>query len=197
MKHNPQYRISGAQRNRAPEPPKLKLRTILVWLLVGCSPLLLVWGWQNYFKNKTITPTLVTATAPESAQPPKIETEKTKFDFYKVLPEQEVLPEYQKQNINGAVETTPNTAATPKLSNIDSAFFLQVGSFKSEEEANKLRSHVLAFGQTVKVMKSSSTDPAPWFRVLVGPYLDKAKTLDAQRNLQQHNISGVVISPQK
>ncbi|MDQ8038079.1 MAG: SPOR domain-containing protein [Pedobacter sp.] len=102
--------------------------------------------------------------------------EEPRFDFYTLLPNQEVMPGKQPQ------AEAPKPAAAV-------GYVLQAGSFKSEAEADKRRASILMLGLPVKVQKVPGNET--WYRVLVGPFADKKAAQDARNTLKGSGVEAL------
>ncbi|TLY51316.1 MAG: hypothetical protein E6K53_07840 [Gammaproteobacteria bacterium] len=92
-----------------------------------------------------------------------------------------------------ATDATP--AATPAqapVANRAGGFAVQVGAFKSEEEANKLRDRMRSGGVASFVEKGAVGDTT-WWKVRAGPYADKPGADAALASIKQKfQINGMV-----
>jgi cell division protein FtsN len=120
------------------------------------------------------------------------EPEKPRFDFYTLLPELEVvIPE-------GDYEVEPDKEAplpAPKPVEKAGSYRLQAGSFKSREEADRLRARLALLGveadiQTVKV------NQVTWHRVRVGPFNDLNELNTVRKRLGNHHIKTLLMKNQ-
>ncbi len=103
------------------------------------------------------------------------------FDFYSILPEQEVvIPESELGN-------TPTPTAEK------ANYFLQVGSFKSDEDANSRMAELFLLNMEPSIQKVTVDGGNTWHRVRVGPYTDRRKLDKARRRLQDNGIDFFVI----
>ena len=103
------------------------------------------------------------------------------FDFYSILPEQEVvIPESELGN-------------TPTKTVDKANYFLQVGSFKSDEDANARIAELFLLNLTPSIQKVTVDGGNTWHRVRVGPYTDRRKLDKARRRLQDNGIDFFVI----
>ncbi|MEH6628606.1 MAG: SPOR domain-containing protein [Motiliproteus sp.] len=95
---------------------------------------------------------------------------KDSFDFYKMLPESEVVPTRVE-----AYKSTPKAAKNHRR------FLLQAGSFRNETDADGLRARLILLGMpnatTTKVTSGSGSE---WYRVRVGPFASRSKLSKAQ-----------------
>ncbi|MDH0893645.1 MULTISPECIES: SPOR domain-containing protein [unclassified Pseudomonas] len=159
-------------------------------------------------------------TAPEPQKKPQVAPEpaKPKYDFYTLLPESEVIvppdalppadapkPPEQKPvtpeeaakidaaraqaALNG--ETPPPPPVVAKAP-VTTQFFLQAGSFRKREDADKVRAQILLLGQNVQV-ESGKVREETWHRVLVGPYANREQLAGAQKQLAGSGFSNLLL----
>lgn len=93
--------------------------------------------------------------------------------------------------------STPATSDTPVAAlpaNKAGGWAVQLGAFKSEDEANKLRQRCMAAGFVAFVDRSGSADQALW-RVRAGPEADRANADKLRASLKQKlQLDGIVIT---
>jgi cell division protein FtsN len=112
-------------------------------------------------------PPPASAQAPEETPVPA-EPEQPSYDFYDMLPKQEVeVPESSKQ------------AAAPASILPTGDITLQAGSFKQPAEAEKLQARLAQYGVDAKIQRFSLEDET-WYRVRIGP-IATVEELDAVR----------------
>jgi cell division protein FtsN len=125
------------------------------------------------------TDTRAVTKQPIPKAPPK--KEGINFDFYSILPEQEVvIPESELGN-------------TPTPSQEKANYFLQVGSFKSDTDANARMAELFLLNLEPSIQKVTVDGGNTWHRVRVGPYTDRRKLDKARRRLQDNGIDFFVI----
>lgn len=85
--------------------------------------------------------------------------DKTRFDFYTILPgsERQVTTEEVKIKEQGTEPTAKNT------------YFLQVGAFQTEEEADNMKATLALQGFEALVQTATIPNKGVWHRVRVGP----------------------------
>ena len=110
--------------------------------------------------------------------PPK--KEGINFDFYSILPEQEIVIPESELSKNSKPEEKAN-------------FYLQVGSFKSNDDAQARMAELFLLNLTPSVQKVTVDGGNTWHRVRVGPYVDRRKLDKARRRLQDNGIDFFVI----
>ena len=122
---------------------------------------------------QAVVPVPEAAAAPASAQageedPAAAADAGASYDFYKMLPEQEV-------------EVPPPTpAATRSLSTLPQGeVVLQAGSFKSQDQADKLKGRLAMYGVEANIQRFALEDET-WYRVRIGP-IGTVEELEAVR----------------
>lgn len=155
-------------------------------LLVGLFIAFLVYLQQQGgepFKGITLPKSTATDTRAVTKQPvPKAppKREGINFDFYSILPEQEVvIPESELGN-----SSKPEEKAN---------YYLQVGSFKNGTDAQALMAELFLLNLTPSIQKVTVDGANTWHRVRVGPYVDHRKLDQARRRLQDNGINFFVI----
>ena len=125
------------------------------------------------------------------------DTEKTplpkpQFDFYRLLKESEVV-------IQAPPEKTTNdkhrSTKTPGAGNTDtksSEIILQVGSFKSPKEADRLRAELILLNLDATVETATVRKGEVWHRVLVGPFTSSSALTRARSTLSKNLINSVL-----
>jgi cell division protein FtsN len=121
------------------------------------------------------------------------EEQKPRFDFYTLLPELEVVIPDDDYEVEITRPAQTETATRPVETT--GSYRLQAGSFRSIDEADRLRARLILLGveadiQTVKVNNQT------WHRVRVGPFnnLDELNTV--RKRLGNHSIQTLVMKNQ-
>jgi septal ring-binding cell division protein DamX len=121
--------------------------------------------------------------------------EEPRFDFYTLLPNPKVLPGKKSgaSVVSPASPSTTSTSATPsdKSAAPQTAYVLQSGSFKSEDEADQRRAAILMLGLSVKVVKVQAKNET-WFRVVTGPFYGKDAAQSARATLRSNGIDSLM-----
>lgn len=113
------------------------------------------------------------------------EPPRPKFDFYKILPEMEV----PVQEWELATEDEPRA----EKSMVDGAYVLQVGSFKSFEEADRAKASLALRGITANVQRVVINGQDVWFRVHIGPLTDLESLRVQRMQLIDLNVDFIVL----
>lgn len=152
----------------------------------------------------------------------KPEPNKPKYDFYTLLPESEVIvpPESMPAEpakpaskpvtpeeaakidaaraqaaLNGETPPPPPVVAqapTATQAPLTTQYFLQAGSFRKREDADKVRAQILLLGQNVQV-ESGKVREETWHRVLVGPFASRDQLGGAQKQLAGSGFSNLLL----
>ncbi|WP_096086062.1 SPOR domain-containing protein [Agaribacterium haliotis] len=118
-------------------------------------------------QNKTELPKLK---VPEEVKGPV-------FEFYDRLKQQQVeVPEYE-----APTEAQIEQAATHE-------YFLQVASFRNENDADKLRARLILMNMNTSIESSKMQSGETRYRVIVGPYLNKSKLAKARQDLVSEGL---------
>jgi cell division protein FtsN len=109
----------------------------------------------------------------------------TKFDFYTLLPEREVIVPNEREAIKPA---TDKPKAAP--AETEEPLFLQVGSFRAAQEADRRRAQVILLGLEAKV-ESVQANGDTWYRVQAGPFTSREKLSKARSQLSAEGIESL------
>ncbi len=184
----------GASRNNRPAPKKGGTPGWL-WLLVGLSIgvfAAFLWHLQSTLKEKE--PPAATAQVPASkpdkpgkvpanspASPAHGNGEEPRFDFYTLLPSQEVMPGKK-----------PGVAA-PDAPKPVTRYVLQAGAFKNEAEADQRRAELLLLGMQVKIQPGTGKAGESLHRVVVGPFEGKDNAEAARKTLHGSGVETLLL----
>jgi len=121
----------------------------------------------------------------------EVEEEKPRFDFYTLLPELEVVIPEGDYVVEPARQPKESTTRKPVVEEPGS-YRLQAGSFKSLDEADRLKARLALLGveasiQTVKV------NNATWHRVQLGPYGNLDEVNAVRKRLDHHHINTLLM----
>jgi cell division protein FtsN len=124
-----------------------------------------------FIKNPT------TAPAPKEEPKPKVtenKTPKPRFDFYKLLQESEKPAQQQPTE-----------------------YILQVGSFPSADDADKLRAQLILLNLDAHIEKVEIRKGEIWHRVVVGPFATQAALTTARTQLVNNQYNALVLKRAK
>ena len=129
------------------------------------------------------------STAP-TVEPPQATDTAAAYDFYDMLPKQEV-------EVPGIGEKGANAAARSALPQGDVT--LQAGSFKQPDEADKLQARLAQYGIDSKIQRFSLDDET-WYRVRIGPIatveqLDSIRAKLAEAEIEATPVTSQLVTP--
>lgn len=105
------------------------------------------------------------------------------FDFYNILPEMEVpVPDNEPQG-----KGLPPAPVAP------GTYILQVGSFRSQKEADAQKASLALLGVVSSIQVVTINGNDTWHRVRIGPISDMDKLDNIRGILKQNNISFVLL----
>jgi cell division protein FtsN len=161
---------------------------VLGILLAGVVTVYVTGGWKVY--SQQLFGRDGQQAAREPAKAAKAENDKTRFDFYKILPgadEPKVAPAKpaspDRAMVDKAAGKAPEAPATDakakaaeKVAATDPAakapdrFWLQAGSFATEPDAENLKARLALAGWEAQVQQGQVPDKGVRYRVRLGPY---------------------------
>lgn len=110
---------------------------------------------------------------------------RTRFDFYRMLPNYEVvIPE---EDI--AVTPSQETATVSQTG----TYVLQAGSFRSAADADRLRAQLALLGVESRIQTVTIDEADTWHRVRIGPLQDLGELNNVRRRLASNSIEALVI----
>lgn len=176
-----------SSRRKTSSKTKTKPTPGWVWLLTGLGIGLLVAGAVYFYdrsdavENKPAPAKQSKNTAAKQKTIPEEET-KSRFDFYTLLPELEVIiPESEIRE--------EQKRMAPKD---DVRYLIQVGSFREYSEADSLKARLALLGIEAEIQSVSSNDEA-WLRVRVGPFTNTRELNKIRNRLHSNNINTLLI----
>lgn len=128
----------------------------------------------------------------QDAKPDETKTV-TKFDFYTLLPEREVIVPNDREAIKAADKPKSATEQQQNAAAIESEqLFLQVGSFRSAQEAERRRAQIRALGLAAKV-EEVIANADTWYRVQAGPFTSREQMSKAREQLKAAGIESLLL----
>ncbi len=171
---------------------------LLIGLLVGVGLsvglVMFIQGGDNPFLSK-VTPTINADTSSADAKSdtsalPKGENTgaapwgKPRFDFYTILPGSETQVTEQEIKQKTAEATSSATSEN---------YFLQVGAFQNEQDADNQKAKLALLGLEAIVQTAEIPDKGVWHRVRVGPFSDIEQINKARGELTLNGFSANLI----
>jgi len=121
-----------------------------------------------------------------------INREKPRFEFYTILSELEVfVPEPEvEQTRPQTMPDSPSSAASQPTGN--KKYLLQAGSFKSSEDAERLKASLALLGVQSSIQNVTINQDS-WHRVRIGPFSNPVKLRETLSTLKQNNIHAMTM----
>ena len=118
----------------------------------------------------------------------------TKFDFYTLLPEREVIVPNEREAIKSVEKPKPAQGQEPAAATASAPeqLFLQVGSFRSAQEAEKRRAQIKTLGLDAKV-EEVIANADTWYRVQAGPFVSREQLSKARDQLKAAGIESLLL----
>ena len=113
---------------------------------------------------------------------------KPRFEFYTLLQEQTIEVEEEVETVEPAADVSKPPAATAP----PQPYYLQAGSFRQREDAERRRAELLLLGLEPSIQEST-VDSGRWFRVSLGPFESHDAVSKARGLLANQNIDSVLM----
>jgi len=161
-----------------------------VGLALGLSVSLCFLVWQNYREKDTAHP-VADVPRPEpraSKQAAAAEAEDSakNYDFYDMLPNFEVVVPEKDREVSSERDAAPATIERPGV------YVLQAGSYRRQEEADRIRAQLKLQGIEANVQRVAVDDDV-WHRVRIGPLTDLAELNRLRVRLRAADLDALVI----
>lgn len=187
-----------AKKSTAPNrrrPPAKPAIPAWIWLIVGSviGAFIMFLVYLSGVAPSAEPSTVTTSAKSKSAAIKPTETEeeipKPRFDFYKLLQENEVIVP--------ATEPAPGTEKAVEPQQDSMEYILQVGSFQNSVDADKLRAQLILLNLEARIEKVTIRNGEVWHRVIVGPFTDQSRLSSARSNLVANQYSPLVLKRDK
>lgn len=144
---------------------------------------------------------------PDTVEENKKESKELSFSFYNELPrraidapahelEQKIIqqPKINRPNpVNKAKTETAQSSVLTKSQPAQSTYILQVGSFRSPDEAESLKARLAFMGLQATIQPVTVNKNQRWIRVRVGPFPSFKQAEQVQTRLKRNNITAMLL----
>lgn len=139
--------------------------------------------------------------ATEEPGPPQGEDEHRQeptFEFYKLLPQQEVVvpdadpPETGREPATTASQSGDGRPPAPP-SDGDAQYLLQAGSFRSAGDADRLKAELALLGVEAHIQTVTLQGGETWHRVRIGPFEDQRDLNGVRHRLQSNGVETILL----
>jgi len=164
-----------------------------IWLVLGLSIGLVVAAFVYIVRPKGPAAALPVASAPSPKTdakgrillPPK---QPSRFSFYEMLPSYEVvIPREDARDSAKSGRATTADIAQP------GQYLIQVGSYRSRDEAERNRASLALLGVESRIEQVTIDQKETWFRVRVGPESNLVRAQEILDRLDQNGVKGILV----
>jgi cell division protein FtsN len=168
---------------------------VLIGLIIGAllMGMAIRGGWLPMGRKHNGPEPNPNATVPRGSEPGVADQaaahqKKPSYDFYKVLPEKEVVIPDAEISRRAKAEEKPGAATTAD----SGGYLLQVGSFPNASDAEAMKAKLALQGFVAKVQPVTINGQV-WNRVRVGPYASAAKLESDKQRLASAGIKAIAL----
>jgi cell division protein FtsN len=173
---------SNKSRNNRRQPKKSNRAPTWAWIIIGLLVAALV-TLLFFLANRSDAPSISNVNQKNTTEPAKVTTPQPRFDFYEILKDREI--------------TVPDRSAEIQASVPDDIdYFLQAASFRSDQEADKLRVELLLSNMEANI-EPSTKNGQTWYRVIAGPFDSRSKMAKARSVLASQGMSPLLLKRKK
>ncbi|MEN7342706.1 MAG: SPOR domain-containing protein [Pseudomonadota bacterium] len=173
-----------------------RFKAMLLGLVAGIVIAVAVW-WQlgqpaapSRNDGAPVEVATAPAEAPEERPPAKIvdlEPTGRDFDFYAMLPEQEIVVDDRAKRNDTNSPASPDTAAISE----PGTYRLQAGSFTREADAEAFKARLALLGMQ-SAIQPATVNGQRYYRVIIGPMTNTALVNEYKRRLNESGIETIV-----
>lgn len=167
---------------------------LLTGVLIGLGLAYYLWS-KGYIPQPQVEAIAEEAAVPagqasgEEVAPATEEPKKSRYDFFTVLPEMEVVvPEQELSE-----KSQPREA--PSVPTDSGSYLLQVGSFRENSDAEEMKARMALLGITARI-QTVTVNGATWHRVRVGPVSGARQADEMRIRLADNGIESLVMKNQ-
>jgi len=159
-------------------------------LVLGLSLSLFVLIWQNYREKNSAHP--ASEVPRPEPRPGKetgngdVEDSARNYDFYDMLPNFEVVVPEKDREVSRERDSAPAKIERPGV------YVLQAGSYRKQEEADRIRAQLKLQGIDANVQRVAVDDDV-WHRVRIGPITDLTELNRLRTRLRAADLDALVI----
>jgi cell division protein FtsN len=161
---------------------------LMTGILIGLGLAYYLWS-KGFIPQPQVDATVTEESVPadtEEVAPATGEPKKSRYDFFTVLPEMEVIvPEQELSK-----KSQPRETATVQADS--DSYLLQVGSFREKSDAEQMKARLALLGITTRIQTVTVND-ATWHRVRVGPVSGARQADEMRKQLTDNGIDSLVM----
>ena len=155
-------------------------QSFMAGLALGLAVAVLVHLYHAGDREPVVEKEQFPTATPTEREPATDEELESRFSFYDILPEFEVLVPAEPPSESG--EPTSSRTMQP------GTYYLQAGSFRSHADADRRKASLALLGVTASIQRVTINDDQTWHRVRIGPIRDPDELRRLQSRLTEENI---------
>lgn len=158
-------------------------------LALGLSISVMALVWQNYREKNAARVAAETPKPdphPDKATAGEAEDSAKNYDFYDMLPKFEVVVPEKDREVARERDTTPAKIERPGV------YVLQAGSYRKQEEADRIQALLKKQGIDANVQRVAVDDDV-WHRVRIGPISDLVELNRLRAKLRAAEIDNALV----
>jgi cell division protein FtsN len=113
------------------------------------------------------------------------QSERPRFDFYKILPGQE--EPITERDLRAAAKEPPKAGAPKDI------YVVQAGAFQNPAEADSMKARLALLGLQASVEPANLPDRGTWYRVRLGPYTELEEINRIRQTLVQNGVDASLV----
>jgi cell division protein FtsN len=122
--------------------------------------------------------------------PPKPAPDKSRFEFYQILPGDKDAGKAVKPAVKKPAESQP---AEKPAAGARETYFLQAGAFQSETDADNMKAKIAFIGLAASVKAVTLADKGTLYRVRLGPYQSLEEVNRIKSALSENGVGAAVV----
>lgn len=133
---------------------------------------------------------------PAGEQAAQSEDDKPTFEFYKLLPQQEVVVPDAEPEDGGdepAEKPAPKPEPARQPSDGGTHYLLQAGSFQNHKDADRLKAELALLGVEAHIQTVTLQGGETWHRVRIGPFTDQRDLNGVRHRLQTNGVETILL----
>lgn len=124
------------------------------------------------------------------AAPAKPAPEKSRFEFYQILPGEKDAGKAVKPAVKKPAESQPAEKAAVAAGE---TYFLQAGAFQSESDADNMKAKIAFIGLAASVKAVTLADKGTLYRVRLGPYQSLEEVNRIKSALSDNGVGAAIV----
>ena len=169
----------------------------IVWGATGLAVGLLVALVVHLEHRRPSAPAPTPTAEPSADAPASADGDQPRFEFYRLLNEQEVDVAEPDEGADAPAPAVPEadpSADQPTAPTTgESRYLLQAGSFRQAEDADSLKANLALLGIEARIQVVELPGGETWHRVRVGPFADLEQVNGVRSRMAEQQIESILL----